>query len=577
MISYKDIRRVRFGGTFDTFALLWAMAAGFLTLPMLYGVTKTGWILAATVAAFGGLRLGWRVGEKIRLKSRKGMAGLEINSAIEPEHDPDGVRLGFIDESMRELSIPLADLLGHAMIVGQSGVGKTVMGEWLMFQQIARGGGLLWIDGKLDPDNLAKLHQMCAWCGRADDLLVVNPGDPSMSNTYNPLLDGDADEIASRCVSLIPTAESNAGADYYRQSATIAINTLVTAIRTAGYAFDFADLRALLTRPNALKWLGAELKRQGHDDEAVQFDLFLDQFRSVDRKTGAQVLDADGLRRTFGGLGSRLAQFGAGQFGKVMNTYAPDVRIKDVVRQGKIVYFMLPTMAKSEAATALAKMAIANFRSAVAAIQALPVAERPKRPFLGFFDEAGSYVTQAWARMFEQARSARIVMIPAFQTRANLEVLGEELRAMVAGNTLTKIFFKPGEPDTAQWIAEMIGKEMRVQRSATESTTQSRRSANLTDRMGRGATDAASGGRSTSESTTVREDYKVTPADLLRLEKGECIVTWRGHSVYHVQVPRVTFDDAFVARAGRFRVRRHAGDAAPAEGLSITKRPAAMR
>jgi len=577
MISYKDVREVRFGGTFDTLGLLWAMAAGFLTLPVLYGLTRSGWMLAATVAAFGGLRLGWRVGEKIRLKARAGAYGLEINSAVEPEHDPAGVRLGFIDESMRELVIPLADWLRHAMIVGQSGVGKTVLGEWIMFQQIANGGGLLWIDGKLDPDNLAKLHLMCVWAGREDDLLVVNPGDPSMSNTYNPMIDGDADEVASRCVSLIPTAESNAGADYYRQSATIAISTLVTAIRTAGYAFDFADLRVLLTRPGALKWLGAELKRQGHADESAQFDLFLDQFRSKDRKTGEQVLDADGLRRIFGGLGSRLAQFGAGQFGLVMNTYAPDVRIKDAVREGKIVYFMLPTMAKSEAATALAKMAIADFRSAVAAVQSLPVAERPARPFLGFFDEAGSYVTQAWSRMFEQARSARLVMVPAFQTRANLEVLGQELRAMVAGNTLTKVFFKPGEPDTALWMADMIGKEMREQRSTSESTSRSRRSANLTDRMGRGATDAASGGRSTSESLTLREDYKVTPADLMRLEKGECIVTWRGHSVYHVQVPRVTFDDGFIARVGRFQVQRHEGDATQADGLNITKRPAAMR
>src|SRR6185437_2990968 len=99
-------------------------------------------------------------------------------------------------------------------------------------------------------------------------------------------------------------------------------------------------------------------------------------------------------------------------------------------------YFALPTMGKGEAATALGKMAIGDFRSAIAAIQELPKHERPQRPFLGFFDEAGSYVTQAWSRMFEQARSARLVMCPAFQTRANLETLGPELRAMDAATTV---------------------------------------------------------------------------------------------------------------------------------------------
>ncbi|WP_368856329.1 TraM recognition domain-containing protein, partial [Escherichia coli] len=69
---------------------------------------------------------------------------------------------------------------------------------------------------------------------------------------------------------------------------------------------------------------------------------------------------------------------------------------------------------------------------------------------MGFFDEAGSYVTPAWSRMFEQSRSARLVMMPAIQTIANLDAVSSELLEMVLGNTVVKVSFRIGTEDTAE-------------------------------------------------------------------------------------------------------------------------------
>jgi hypothetical protein len=49
-----------------------------------------------------------------------------------------------------------------------------------MFQQIANGGGLIFIDGKLNIEELETLHAYCAWAGRSHDLLVINPGEPEL-------------------------------------------------------------------------------------------------------------------------------------------------------------------------------------------------------------------------------------------------------------------------------------------------------------------------------------------------------------------------------------------------------------
>ena len=65
MIDFRDVDDVRFGGGLDTLGLLWAIAAGFVTLPVLYGPTPYALAVGAILAAFGGARFGWRIGSKL--------------------------------------------------------------------------------------------------------------------------------------------------------------------------------------------------------------------------------------------------------------------------------------------------------------------------------------------------------------------------------------------------------------------------------------------------------------------------------------------------------------------------------
>lgn len=560
MISYKELSGAQLSGREDARALLLAMVGGFATL--LLGTGPLGVAVAFACAAIAGGIIGKGLSVYFRSHSLLREDGLDINSSPVPACGLDGVHLGYVTGygGIVPLRIPLKAWSRHAMIVGQSGVGKTVLGQWLMLQQMVAGGGLLWIDGKLAHQNLQELWQMACWAGREDDLLVINPGNPAMSNTYNPLLAGTPDEVAGRCLALIPEAGTSGGADYYRQSSGVAVAALVQAIQATGKSFNFADVRMLLTNVRALEWLLRELKSGNDEEAAVGFDLWLDQYRRADKRTGIKRVDLDAIKSVFGGIGSRLTQFAAGQFGQVMNAYAAEVDLFDAVMQNKIVYVMLPTMGKGEAASALGRLVTGDFRTAIARVQALPEAERPARPFLGFFDECGSYVTQAWSRMFEQARDAHLTMVPAFQTKANLEALSKELRAMVAGNTLTKILFQPGEDETAKWMSDLIGKEMQVQVSRSIGNSSSASSEGK-----------RSDGASATYSESLREAYKVTPDDLAKLGQGECIVQHDGSNVYKVNVPRVSFDDDFVARVGPFRLNHTTGCEAK-EGLNLLAR-----
>lgn len=554
-MPFSHFYKTRLGGAIDTLALS-AMGAGATLSSPFFSASPPA--VSGGLAALGSAYLAsrylsaWR-GQQI-LPSK-----LEIASApspMDPESGQKGLLLGYSTDEGRPVWIDYENLMRHVFIIGQSGVGKTVAASLLMFQHIQNGGGLLFIDGKVDAENIRKIHQFCAWAGRERDFRVINPDDPENSNTYNPLMDGDADEKSARLLSLIPSTEGNAGADHYKQEANQGLATLFMALNKTGLAHHMMDLSVLLMNADALEELRRKLEAAAPGTkEALNFGLFLDKFRhpaNDPRNPNAGAIDMKKLKDTFGGIGGRLFQFGTGKFGEIMNTYDPDVRIYEAIRKSQIVYVALPTMGKDIAAENFGKVVIGDLRTAVSWLQKLPVEERPWPPFMCFCDEAGSYVGRSWPRLFEQARSAQIFMMPAVQTMANFKAVSDELSEMVKGNSWTKIYFKIGTQESAVEAAEEIGMTQGVGRTLSAGKSESTSSATIKTEPIANAGDGAN----LSESEKEEEVYKVSPDDLKKLDKGEVVMTYGGDLLYNLRVPFIGVDKPAQKRFGDVQINR---------------------
>ncbi|MDD5056557.1 MAG: TraM recognition domain-containing protein [Sideroxydans sp.] len=610
MLSLKAIKRLRLGGTRDTVTGVALLSGGLSTNPFfsvwlkkLLGEDFQGWeitqarrcadalgvrnlicakiyslsqsdvdqivfmlqsMLGVSISAVAGGLLAKRIADSIfapaffkselSLRSsavpgsdpteRAARAARKSSGRIDREKDA-GLMLGYCIDTGEPVVIPYEDVMRHMFILGQSGVGKTVLGGYIMQQHISSGGGVIFVDGKMDVKNLAAIHAACAWAGREDDLLVINPGNPEMSNSYNPFLFGDADEVASRILLLNPSTDSSPGADYFKQAANQGLLILVAALNKAGLAYNSIDLSILLMNQKALTYLE---NRVPPSNEKTNLSLFLDQYR-VTNKDGVSSIDMKRLKETFGGVGGRLFTFGTGKFGQVMNTYSPDVNLFEAVKQKKIIYVMLPTMGKDNAAMNFGKIFIGDLRTTISWLQAMPDEEKPWPPCMAFCDEPGAYISDSWNRMFEQSRSAHMFFIPSPQTVANLDAISPELREMVLGNTWTKVFFKIGTMESAEIAAEIIGKEMRVQDSVSASGGESQSGADATTPSNSGSTSANSG---IGERGV--EEYKVSPYDLTALDKGEAIVSYAGNKVYHIRVPQIKMSEATGAETGPVRL-----------------------
>lgn len=538
-----------------------------VSMPLAHHIGIPQWAVAVpmlTILAISSWKMGKAIFSQVKEKNKAITSAhrwSDFKSSIPPPSSPDDLLIGYTSDKMLPFRIPAEALTSHGYIAGQSGVGKTVLGKLMMYQQIQRGGGLLFIDGKLDSDSYNELYAFCCLAGRRDDFLIINPGEPSLSNTYNPVIQGDSDEICSRILTLIPTTDGPAS--FYRSQATQALGTIISALQCLGKAFSFTDLVTLLQSDKALNEVSTLLMADEFksDPRATAFQLWLDQYKFKDQSEGNQKrVNTDQLKKNLGGLGGELFRFATGKFGEVMNAYDPEVRLFEDMLANKIIYVALPTMGKVEAASALGKMFIGDLRTAVSRIQALPPEQRPgwkgsaqhpaKTAYFTFFDEVGSYAVQAMDKLFEQSRSAGIACYPASQTLANLEQVSKEFASQIIGNTWTKIFFKVGVEQTAEQLADLIGKAQTGTRSEGDSSSNSEgaKTLQISPQMQAGASEGETVGFRETET------HLVSPDMLKTLGKGECVVLYGGNEVYHLKVPYTQVTAAGYKKIGPLQI-----------------------
>lgn len=521
---------MKIGGLADTSALT-AIGASLLSTSPYFSFIPPA--VPISLGIGGALWLSARGLEQFKNKSvLSSQFQLEKTSVMS---DNKGLLLGYDLNTGLSAHQPLSASNLHALIQGGSGQGKTVLLKSIAYQQIARGGGLFFIDPKCDAEDLQEIYAYAVQCGRAHDVLVIDPSNPSESHTYNPILYGDPDENADSVLSLIPASEDKPGPDHYRQAAKQALTTIFSSLKALGLAYNFIDISTLIQNQYALNDLENRMRRQIPNSLATKnLIVFLEQFKGSDRQNTNQI-DVKRLKEMLGGIGSRMHTFGSGGFGAVANSYSPQVQLYKAILDKKIIILRLPTMGKRDTAYAFAKMALADFRIAVSWLQKLPKESRPNPPFIGLFDEVGSFATQALDQLLEQGRSAGISLWLFLQTYGQLAKISPEFKQIILANTSLKIFFNTLDPQDKEESAEIMGMDDRLTYGLSHATRQSKNAPKTAI--------APDGGNSSdmgfSVTESLEEDFRIRPREIGLLNRGECLCLLEGEHLTALQIPLI--------------------------------------
>jgi intracellular multiplication protein IcmO len=389
------------------------------------------------------------------------------------------------DEYGFPIEIPVTLLKQHVFLMGSTGSGKTSLLRRILHNQMVAGGGCCFIDGKADVADMYQIfYSVVTECDRLEDLLVLNFLNPEESHTFNPLLYGDATFISEILNSLLPPAQ---GDQVYWQQRGIElmraiISVLVWLRDNRGFKLTFSNIRKFMNLHELVNLAKDESIPLRDENRPVRerLILYLQGLTSNWEKIGtSEVTDdiVEAERQFAYGVQqwSSTLDLLYGNYGKILDAEDPDVDMKDVVLNNKILYVLLPALKQSQQTLAsLGRLIVSTFKIVFAELigsQITGDAEKihdmveslkPDPPFLIIMDEAGSYIPEDVDNVLAQARSTGVGVIISVQEIASLKKGGEILEKRVLNNTKIKICLAVDDPEAAEYFVRRAGKEWTI-------------------------------------------------------------------------------------------------------------------
>ncbi len=380
----------------------------------------------------------------------------------------------------------------HIFVLGSTGAGKTAGLTSLAINALNWSSGYVYVDGKGDVNLWDKEFRAVRQYGREDDLLVINymTGNADttkkradkLSNTYNPLTQGNSASLIQLLVSLMDSGDGKG--DMWKGRAISFISSLMPPLvdlRDAGNAMLHIGLvREFLPFPKYYELMNSPLisDRSRQLMQGFLYDVPGYKKESEAKQTGTFNEQFGYQQMQFTRILSSLAD----TYGHIYFTPQGEIDFNDVVMNRRILLVLLPALEVSKPELAnLGKIVVAALKrmmgtqlgSKLEGSRRLLIDSRATKaptPFMVIFDEFGYFMPEGAALMWAQARSLGICLVAAGQDlQAFFQTSKEETLAIVA-NSNTKIFGKIEDPNETYdlilkrageaYVTEMGGYEM---------------------------------------------------------------------------------------------------------------------
>ena len=372
---------------------------------------------------------------------------------------PTSLCLGITTEG-EEVRLSDDDNLKHLVVLGRSGCGKTSFLLGLLYQQIQRGGGYIFIDGKVSRTTIDQVYYLSKLAMRESLFRIFDPSDPLITHTYNPLIKAvqniDKSNVAETLIKLLDPIPDGSLAQHYQTLTLNLLHRVVKVFHTIGKAATIRDLLEVLSHMDVVYPILAEEIKDAH----MMRDL-VEYYKYFQK----EVLKA--REEKFEGLDAKINSLLASKATKALCSPGSDIDFYNAIYKSHNVYVGLPMDRDPSIAAGLGRVILTDIRVAISEILG-HTKWKPNPPFLIILDEFGSYATPDFSVVFEKSREANVIVVGAIQSISNLtdgnKMLSRDFAERILGNA-NKIFMALESTHTAMEAERYWGEEIAKKQS----------------------------------------------------------------------------------------------------------------
>jgi len=355
----------------------------------------------------------------------------------------------------------------HRHVLGKTGSGKTLSVLWpSVLQDALDGKGVLVMDAKGSDENARAIKAIAKMAKRESQLRIFSlPAWNQMklpSHTYNMVYvrprtptdaGGDPAVTAERVFSVLPLGDN----EYYNTQAQVMFTNLCKLLHgmvdSHGHGLPFT-LRDVAVCLRGIANVGGWNRALWHClKESV------DREASLSVNAQARQLGQD-VNKCFSGILGAIDRF----LSPLVNAYAPDIIIENVLEENQLVYIQLPANLFRIQAPAIGRVLLQDVKQEGSLRQVFRHS-RNQRPFAVVVDEFYNFADLSFVDSLNKLRDANLEYTLAHQSIADLELVSREFATAVWDNTRTKDILAQDNPELCEKLARSIGTRQVVQKT----------------------------------------------------------------------------------------------------------------
>ena len=296
------------------------------------------------------------------------------------------------------------DLHKHTTVLSEHDVHKQNLLFSMFEQKMRQGAGIIYLDTNPQLGDFGRFHKMAIALNRNQDVRLIDLENAVESHTYNPLMQGSADAVARRVMSLLSRMEAT---DEQRALIFHGLKCILSAIFHQNMSVHFLDLERLTSSASALEML--RLNTPKDDGATRDFHVWVAELMLVDDVSGAESVDQQALDALFMQTALYLKNFAHGDAGKVLCTYNPEVSLEESLRENQLVYIALPAAVEDETLRAFAHILFSDLCLSVKTLHEKGIKTAPG--CLCVMDDVHTYFSKSFLPLMDFAREINMSLV----------------------------------------------------------------------------------------------------------------------------------------------------------------------